>query len=79
MLSGIRSSWGLNYGQSRHLHRADQIGEERILRRGADRDLRSAVTPLQLALLALLARDLIPGRTPGTLSNSIGVNGHDSL
>ena len=72
MLSGIRSSWGLNYGQSRRLHRADQIGEERILRRGADRDLRSAVTPLQLALLALLARDLIPGRTPGTLSNSIG-------
>lgn len=31
------------------------------------------------APLPLLARDLIPGRTPGTLSNSIGVNGHDSL
>ena len=26
-----------------------------------------------------LARDLIPGRTPGTLSNAIGVNGHDGL
>jgi hypothetical protein len=54
-------------------------GEERILRRGADRDLRSAVTPLHLALLALLARDFIPGRTSGTLSNSIGLYGHDGI
>ena len=79
MLSGIRSSWGLNYGQSRRLHRADQIGEERILRRGADRDLRSAVTPLHHAPLSLPARDFIPGRTPGTLSNSNGANGRDGL
>jgi len=27
----------------------------------------------------LSARDLIPGHTPGMLSNSIGVNGHDGL
>jgi hypothetical protein len=30
-------------------------------------------------LLPLSARNLIPGRTPGTLNNSIGVNGHDGL
>jgi len=27
----------------------------------------------------LPVRDLTPGRTPGTLSNSIGVNGHYGL
>jgi hypothetical protein len=39
---------------------------------------------LHVRCLAILlnqraARDLIPGRTPGTLSNSIGLNGHDGL
>ena len=41
--------------------------------------------PSFLFLLALIAtfplpaRDLILGRTPATLTNSIGVNGHDGL
>ena len=38
------------------------------------RKINSSVAPLPLPV-----RDLIPGRTPGTLRNSIGVNGHYGL
>ncbi len=79
MLSGIRSSWGLDHGQSRRVPRADQISQKRFLRKRADRDLRGALNLTRFAALPLPARDLSPGRTPGTLSNSIGVNGHDGL
>jgi len=51
--------------------------KKRLIRRDADRDLGSAAT--FLVTHPLPARDFIPGRTPGTLGNSIGVNGHDGL
>jgi len=41
--------------------------------------LRQGPFELMLRRGSLSVRDFIPGRTPGKLNNSIGLNGHDEL